>query len=221
MPSSNQHSYNHAGDILVYGSGGHALTILSAVELRGEHQVAAFVVDELSETTPESLYGVPVIALQDLSSQSSLPREFIAAIGDNVVRKEKTELMKSMGYRCVNVVHPFSTIGVGAKLGKGVFISAAGVLDAEVELGDGVIVNVKAGIGHNTKVGAYTHISGSANIGAKCIIGERCFFAMAATLISDVDVGDNVFVGAGSVVTKSVPDNMLALGSPARLRNKK
>jgi UDP-perosamine 4-acetyltransferase len=220
MFSSNHHSYNHAGDILIYGSGGHALTVFSAVKLRGDHQVSAFVIDEVSEATPKSLYGVPVIAQQDLSGKPSLPRDFIVAIGDNVVREQKTELMESQGYRCVSIVHPFSCIGVGTTLGRGVFISTGAVLDPEVELGDGVIVNVKAGVGHNTKVGAYTHFCPRASIGGNSTIGNRCFFSMCSTVIPGIDIGDDVFVGVGAIATKSIPDNMLAVGAPARLRKR-
>lgn len=37
------------------------------------------------------------------------------------------------------------------------------------------------------------------------------------TIIGDVHVGNNVVIGAGSVVTKSIPDNCVVVGNPARI----
>ena len=36
-------------------------------------------------------------------------------------------------------------------------------------------------------------------------------------ILSGVNIGDNAVIGAGSVVTKDVPENMIAVGSPAKV----
>lgn len=38
-----------------------------------------------------------------------------------------------------------------------------------------------------------------------------------STILPGVTVGDNAVIGAGSVVTKDIPENMIAVGSPARV----
>ena len=48
-------------------------------------------------------------------------------------------------------------------------------------------------------------------------IGQRCFIAVNATILPGVHVGDEVIVGAGAVVTKNVPSNMIVAGNPARI----
>jgi acetyltransferase-like isoleucine patch superfamily enzyme len=40
---------------------------------------------------------------------------------------------------------------------------------------------------------------------------------MRTTIVSGVCIGSNVFIGAGSLVTKAIPDNRRAVGSPARI----
>lgn len=37
------------------------------------------------------------------------------------------------------------------------------------------------------------------------------------TIIGDITIGDNVIVGAGSVVTKDVPSNCIVAGNPAKV----
>ena len=38
-----------------------------------------------------------------------------------------------------------------------------------------------------------------------------------STILSDITIGNNALVGAGSVVTKSVPRNKLVFGNPAKI----
>ncbi len=42
----------------------------------------------------------------------------------------------------------------------------------------------------------------------------------SATILCGVSIGENVIVGAGSVVTKNVPANTIVAGSPARILKK-
>lgn len=48
-------------------------------------------------------------------------------------------------------------------------------------------------------------------------IGKNCWIAHAVTITAGVQLGDNVVVGANSVVTKSFPDNVVIAGCPAKI----
>ena len=48
-------------------------------------------------------------------------------------------------------------------------------------------------------------------------IGKRCFIAVNATILPGVHIGDEVIVGAGSVVAKNVPSNVVIAGNPAKI----
>ena len=54
------------------------------------------------------------------------------------------------------------------------------------------------------------------NIGGKCRIGKRSYIGMGTLIKEGVTIGDDVIVGMGSVVYSDIPDNMIALGNPAR-----
>lgn len=48
-------------------------------------------------------------------------------------------------------------------------------------------------------------------------IGDDCWFGGSVIVLLGVTIGDNVVVGAGSVVTKDLPSNVVAAGNPARI----
>lgn len=53
--------------------------------------------------------------------------------------------------------------------------------------------------------------------GGKCVkIGNNVFIGQKATILRGVEIGDNCIIGAGSVVTKSLPANSVCAGNPAR-----
>ena len=47
-------------------------------------------------------------------------------------------------------------------------------------------------------------------------IGRNCWLGAGVIVLPGVTIGDNVVVGAGSVVTKDLPDNVVAVGTPCR-----
>ena len=52
---------------------------------------------------------------------------------------------------------------------------------------------------------------------APVVIGRNCWIGSGAFVLKGVTIGDNSIVAAGSVVTKSVPRNVLVGGAPARI----
>ena len=48
-------------------------------------------------------------------------------------------------------------------------------------------------------------------------IGRNCWIGAGAIILPGITVGDNVVVGAGSVVTRDLPDSVVAVGNPCRV----
>ena len=76
-----------------------------------------------------------------------------------------------------------------------------------------------------TRIGRNCNLShgvtlGQANRGLQTgtpIIGDDVFIGPGAMIFGSVRIGNNVAIGANSVVTKDVPDNAVVVGSPGRV----
>lgn len=69
-------------------------------------------------------------------------------------------------------------------------------------------------IWHNVTVGTNKSHSGN-----KPTIGDNVKICAGAIVIGKISIGNNVTIGAGTVVVKSIPDNSIVVGNPARIIN--
>ena len=53
--------------------------------------------------------------------------------------------------------------------------------------------------------------------GRPIIIGRNVWVGGHCVILAGVTIGDNSVIGAGSVVTKDVPENVIAYGNPCRV----
>lgn len=51
-------------------------------------------------------------------------------------------------------------------------------------------------------------------------IGKNCWLGAGVIVLPGVTIGDNVVIGAGSIVTKDLPPNVVAVGNPCRILRK-
>lgn len=84
---------------------------------------------------------------------------------------------------------------------------------------------------------SYVHIDNLTTIGKNCsilpmvlfgknkegriIVGDNVHFGCGVTVLAPCKIGNNVFVGAGAVVNKDIPDNCIVAGVPAKIINRK
>lgn len=99
--------------------------------------------------------------------------------------------------------HPCFTIATNMKVAPGFMCihPFATTVNAE-SIGKNFIVRNNVTIGNNKS-------------GDRPTIGDNVSINANSVVIGKITIGNNVIVGAGSVVTKSVPDNCVVVGNPA------
>lgn len=85
-----------------------------------------------------------------------------------------------------------------------------------------IVVNGNARIGSNCRINIDVNIGTRMGHQNACpTIGNNVFIGPGAKLFNKIIVGDNVAIGANSVVNKDVPDNVTIAGVPAKIINNK
>lgn len=105
------------------------------------------------------------------------------------------------------VVSPGVKLGNNVKVQNNVSIYTGVFCDDDVFLGPSMVftnvINPRSAVNRRNEY-AKTHVGKGASIGAN------------ATIVCGHDIGKFAFIGAGAVVTKTVPDYALVIGNPAR-----
>jgi len=83
--------------------------------------------------------------------------------------------------------------------------------------GVGIIISPTAKIGNNCNLSQFTTIGSNHNKAAT--IGDNVYIGPSVCIVEDVNIGNNVTIGAGSVVTKDIPENATIAGVPAKILN--
>jgi acetyltransferase-like isoleucine patch superfamily enzyme len=111
-----------------------------------------------------------------------------------------------------------ATIGKHCKISSHTFICEGVTIEDEVFVGHGVVfINDAYPRATTDSGGLQTEADWKVE---QTVVKKRASIGSGATILSQVTIGENAIVGAGSVVTKDVPANTIVAGNPARVLRK-
>lgn len=141
----------------------------------------------------------------------------VVAIGNNRVRHTKLDQLQAMGAMLVTLQHPDSTLSRYATLGDGSVMFAGAVVNADVQVGRGAILNTGCSVDHDCFLGACVHVSPGARLAGGVSVQDLSWVGIGASVRQFVSIGSQVMIGAGAVVVNDVPDRVTVAGVPARI----
>ena len=208
-------------NIILIGGGNQAHYTLDIINDQDEYNVVG-IIDSL-HPIGSMVHGLRVLGRQ--SEILKICKKFnvknaVITIGDNYTRfKVKAELERIMpDLKYPNIIHSSVIISKTAKLGKASVIMAGCIVNPRAELGDCVFLATGAQIEHDCVIGPYASISAGTVLGGYVKIGKFSALALSVTVFDRVVIEENTVIGSGSLVTKSLPANVLAYGSPVKIK---
>lgn len=141
------------------------------------------------------------------------------------VKKQKKILKKLLpnADESCTIIAPFwCDYGYNIKIGKNFFSNHnLTILDcAKVEIGENVFIAPNCGIytaGHPLD---YIRRNQGLEFAHPIKIGNNVWIGAGVSILPGVTIGDNCVIGAGSVVTKDIPSNVIAVGNPCKVLRK-
>lgn len=196
--------------LIVIGAGGHSAVVRAVLNDMGESIDSVYDDDAVrwGSSVGGALVDGPVEKLRDRGRLRA-----IVAVGDNQARKRLTGLVSMCWARAI---HPTACIHGSVAIGQGSVVFAGAVLQPNCSVGSHVIVNTGALVDHDCKIGDFASIGPGAVLSGGVIVGEGAMIGAGATVLPGRAIGRFAKIGAGATVTRDIPDEATALGSPAR-----
>ena len=205
--------------LVIWGASGPALVVAEIVRLRNEYEIVGYL-DNLNPQRKGTDFGGAKVLGGDEELDGLLAagiRHMIFAFQNNQARLRLAGVAKAKGFQLITALHPTASVAGDVVIGAGTVVRAQSAIGPETRIGENCIIGYGAMISHSCTIGDGVHISSGVNVAGSTRIGRASWIAMGATVIDPVQVGQNSLVGAGAVVTRDIPDDVVAYGVPAKI----
>jgi len=93
---------------------------------------------------------------------------------------------------------------------------AGAVLNPDVSVGAGGIINTGACVDHDCRLGEGVHVCPGVSLAGNVVVGDRAWVGIGSCVRQGVHIGRDVVVGAGATVITDIADGLTVGGTPAR-----
>jgi sugar O-acyltransferase (sialic acid O-acetyltransferase NeuD family) len=207
-------------NLVLIGGGNHAHYTIDIIEKEGKYNIIG-IIDSVHPVDSER-FGYKIIGRQE--NLIELIDEYnievgIISIGDNWSRYHVYDkiIEKVPDFEFVNAIHPSVIIGNNVKLGFGIIAMAGCIFNPKSEIGNFTFFATGAQVEHDNNICDFSSISAGSITGGFVKLGKFSAITLGVIVLDRIEIGENTVVGSGSLVIKSLPDNVLAYGNPSKI----
>lgn len=143
--------------------------------------------------------------------------EYIVTVSlDLDLRQQVIEKLDQDQLLRATFVHSTAVVDATAEVLPGTWIGPFASLFYQSIVGKDCMIAPYSMVGHRSQIGHSCLINPGSLIAGSTKIGNRCTLGLRSTVIDKLDICDQVYIGAGSMVTKSISEPGRFVGSPAR-----
>ena len=161
----------------------------------------------------DNYLNIPIIGSdKDLKHLIKSVKNIFIGIADlNNAKKNKGifNKIKKLGYNVINVFHKTAIISKTSYYGEGIKVFAGGIINSGSTIESNVLVNTGSIIEHDCHICSHAQIAPGAVLGGNVYVGEGSIVGMGARVIQGVKIGKYCMIGAGTIITKDVPNNTI------------
>jgi UDP-perosamine 4-acetyltransferase len=199
--------------VVVIGAGGHAKVIIDMLLDNGLTVVAC-----VSHADAPRYRDIQVLVGDEslVALRAEGVDAAVVAVGANALRQRLAADAVALGFSLPPVVSRSAQISPTARIGEGAVIMPNAVVNADAAIGRLAIVNTGATVDHDCVVGEAAHVAPGVHFSGGVRLGTRSIVGVGSSARPLVVIGDDVVIGAGSVLVSDIADGVTAYGVPAR-----
>lgn len=165
----------------------------------------------------EIINGFPVLGGIDDVNELETNLFLVIAVGSPNIKREIIAKINNEKIVFPTLIHPSVIVSNDeVVIEEGCIICAGNILTCNIKIEKFTILNLACTVGHDTRIGAYSSFMPSVNISGEVKIGQCVYVGTGAKIINQLHIGNGTIIGAGAVVSKSLPENCTAVGIPAK-----
>lgn len=192
--------------IAIYGAGGFAREVAWLAE-SCDCRVACFV-DDNPALAGKQVNGIPVMRLEDAAVRFA-GAGIVSGIGSPKAREMVMQKAVAARFIPVPLIHPRVEMSRWIDMGEGAVICAGCILTTNIQIGKQVQINLDCTVGHDVAMGDCTTLAPGVHVSGWVHFGKRVYAGTGAVFINGTEesplvIGDDVVIGAGACVTKSI-----------------
>lgn len=207
-------------DIAIFGVGGFGREVLALIKNINQVKPTWRIVGFFDDGYDKDVWinGYPTLGKTEDLNRWEAPLSLAISIGNPVVKRKIIEKIDNPLVDFPTLIHPSVWLGDREfiEIGKGCILCAGVMVTTNVTIKDFVIFNLQCTVGHDTIINDYAAFMPSVNISGEVIVKEGVYVGTGAKIINQLEIGEYTIVGAGAVVTKSLPAHCTAVGVPAK-----
>ncbi|MEO1552105.1 MAG: acetyltransferase, partial [Pseudomonadota bacterium] len=142
--------------------------------------------------------------------------QVLVTVGNNGVRARLQARAEALGLHITTYTSHRAHLVTQEELGAGSVVLAGAVVNWAARLGKGVIIGSAAVVEHDAQVDDFVHVSPGAVLAGGARVGKGCFIGVNASVVAQVTLADGVTLGAGAVAVEDLREPGVYAGSPAR-----
>jgi len=201
--------------LIILGAGGHGKVIADIAQKQNKWADIVFLDDRFAEL--KSFFNLPVEGFLDSFSDFQLiDSDFIIAIGDNHTRLKWSQKIIAAKLNLVSIIDSSAVISTSAQIGAGSVVLPNAIINADAVLGIANIINTAAVVEHDCQLSDGVHLSPGSNLGGDVTLSRCCWVGLGASVKQGIRIGADTIVGVGAAVVNDLPDNIIAVGIPAK-----
>lgn len=209
-------------DIAIYGAGGFGREVACLIRNNfPDWKIVGFFDDAPEWKGRMVSHYAPCLGGIDALNDYPEELDVVIAIGSPSVVKKVVEKIDNRNVEFPNIIHPnvsFSDKNT-FKIGKGNILQANCSMSCDVSVGDFNVLNGSVVFGHDVKADSYNTFMPAVRVSGAVEIGCGNFFGVGSIVLQQMKVGNQVRLGAGSVLMTKPKDGALYLGVPAKKMN--
>ena len=203
-------------EIILFGAGGHAAVILDILKAQIANGEAIKIKGLLDDSGKLEWMGYPVLGSTLKANYFNEENTyFIIAIGSNQMRDKLSKKYNHLKY--FTAIHPSAIVGSQVNIGAGTVVMPNVVINANSQIGQHVIINTGTIVEHDNWIGDYVHLSPNATLCGTVRVKPLTHVGAGATVIQGKVIGMQSVIGAGATVITDIPDQVVAVGTPAKV----